>query len=232
MRRGERRHRRVIDQNGNDVPEQPSRLRAVLELIRDRPDDELAHDRPNTGPDDLAGVARMPFTIHRIRMRSLRPVPSLAVTREPQGDALELRPVQTAQLAGSHTVLLEVPDLLGLTPDRERLALRAFELELSERQRVQVDYVARMHAVLDEVGEQLGELHGKLTRSLKIQHSILSLSSRALKTKIGPARRFATPTGDAARIAEAYAEGGTGQVAKLTPELIAEMDARAKAGAS
>lgn len=62
---------RVIDQDGREIDERPPGLRAVWEMIRPRrePDEEstLTMRRINTGPDDLAGVARMPFTITRAR---------------------------------------------------------------------------------------------------------------------------------------------------------------------
>lgn len=52
------------------MEERPSGLRAVAALIR---------YRPNTGPDDLAGVSRMPHTIQRLGMaRPSAPRPSRA----------------------------------------------------------------------------------------------------------------------------------------------------------
>lgn len=62
---------RIIDQDGHEIDERPPGLRAVWEMIRPRrePDEEstLTMRRINTGPDDLQGIARMPFTVTRAR---------------------------------------------------------------------------------------------------------------------------------------------------------------------
>jgi uncharacterized protein YecT (DUF1311 family) len=72
-----RRRRRVIDEEGRELDERPSGLRAALAVVFHRPDaDAYEDERPtaelpvyqtaNTGPDDLAGIPRMPFTILRL----------------------------------------------------------------------------------------------------------------------------------------------------------------------
>jgi hypothetical protein len=64
-----RARRRVIDQDGREIDERPSGLRAAFMLVFRRPDevqDEGPWRPPNTGPDDVAGVSRMPFTFHRL----------------------------------------------------------------------------------------------------------------------------------------------------------------------
>jgi uncharacterized protein YecT (DUF1311 family) len=70
------RRSRVIDQEGRELDERPSGLRAMLAVVFHRPDTEEderptaeipVYRRTNTGPDDLAGVSRMPFTILSLR---------------------------------------------------------------------------------------------------------------------------------------------------------------------
>jgi len=65
-----RTRKRVIDQDGVELHERPSGLRAAWAMMRSRAQDDepaLLRRTPNTGPDDLAGVSRMPFTITRAR---------------------------------------------------------------------------------------------------------------------------------------------------------------------
>jgi hypothetical protein len=72
-----RRRSRVIDQEGRELDERPSGLRAALAVVFRRPAEEedtrptaeipVYRERTNTGPDDLQGIARMPFTFLSLR---------------------------------------------------------------------------------------------------------------------------------------------------------------------
>ena len=153
-------HRRVIDQDGNDVHDRPSGLRAVLSLIRNM-QGELEMDPPRTGPDDLAGVALMPHTVHRI------------------GDLVR---------EGFRQIDRDMDALVQV--------LSAGWWRMAGENDMRMRY-------LDERLEHLAVEHRRWT-----------------------ARQ------DGMAMAEAYAEGGTELVQKLTPELLAAMDARAKGGAA
>jgi hypothetical protein len=76
------RHRRVITPEGVEIDDTVRfpRLAAAAAIVRRRDEDvteALPAYRPNTGPDDVAGVSRMPFTVQPLA-RSMPGRPSLA----------------------------------------------------------------------------------------------------------------------------------------------------------
>jgi hypothetical protein len=152
------------------------RLAAAAAIVRrrdeDEPTQELLAYRPNTGPDDVAGVARMPFTVQPLA----RPMPG--------------RP--------------------SLARDFVRLGFQMIDRQMDQLVAVLSTGWRKLAAENDR---RMAALDARLARLVARQHEWAAREDGRL-------------------LDEAYAEGGTELVQKLTPQVLARMDERAHAGSA
>lgn len=133
----------------------------------------------------------------------------LLAGRVPQPSVTDPRPLQTAQATAGRTLGLRVASVpkqpAGVLPER------------------------RLEQLFGHIADRFTQLRDQVAADLASQVSVLELESARIGRVIGAPRRFTTPAGDVARMASAYAEGGTAELTGLAALVEQEIVRRAVA---